>query len=397
MKILTVSSSPYILSKLGKINASLLDEFSKGHSVASLCWDHDPSYFMPEDMENPRFFYTRDGNDLCEIFPISRLPEQAVVSAFEIMKSFQPDVVITIGDYHETAWMHAIKQAYPQLFKWIAILTINSLPMNGDFTDAISIADRIVVTNESSRSIWKEGMPEIEVHKFGPSGSFFASMDNSMFRVMASCKNSQSANCAAFIQSVSGFLDGNNAEAYLHTNINDIGDYDIDELIERFGKGDYVDLPSKFVSINEGIPERDLAIEYAKSSVFVDLSVQSATGLSVLEAMSCGCVPVVSGANGLKEIVEQIGCDGLLVKSVEFVGDRGEVLYLADPDDAESKLRQLYILWEHRIKEFEEISSKCRDIAKRYSQDTFVKGIKGVVDSVIEQPRMKLAVETISK
>jgi hypothetical protein len=47
MKILTVSSSPYLLTKLGKINSDILVYLKdKGHEISSLVWHLDPSWFF---------------------------------------------------------------------------------------------------------------------------------------------------------------------------------------------------------------------------------------------------------------------------------------------------------------------------------------------------------------
>ena len=75
MKILTVSASPYLLTKLGKLNRSILRSFPDDE-VGSAVWHHDPTYFMPEVDENeiPRFYYEEDDKKICELSPSPPLP-----------------------------------------------------------------------------------------------------------------------------------------------------------------------------------------------------------------------------------------------------------------------------------------------------------------------------------
>ncbi|HUS15695.1 MAG TPA: glycosyltransferase [Chloroflexia bacterium] len=55
------------------------------------------------------------------------------------------------------------------------------------------------------------------------------------------------------------------------------------------------------------LPDADLASLYARASVYVQPSLHEGFGLSVAEAMSAGCVPVVTRAGALPEVVGDCG------------------------------------------------------------------------------------------
>jgi glycosyltransferase involved in cell wall biosynthesis len=60
------------------------------------------------------------------------------------------------------------------------------------------------------------------------------------------------------------------------------------------------------------LPDEELHRWYARASVYVQASLHEGFGLSVAEAMSAGCVPVVTGAGSLPEVV---GPTGVYTKS----------------------------------------------------------------------------------
>lgn len=49
--------------------------------------------------------------------------------------------------------------------------------------------------------------------------------------------------------------------------------------------------------------EKDLLDLYSKSSIYLQLSIDESFGLAVVEAMACGCIPIVSPAGALPEVV----------------------------------------------------------------------------------------------
>lgn len=409
MNILTVSANPYLVTKLGKLNKFVLKNFQKeGHKVGSVVWHLDPTYFMPEydEEENPKFYYEEQDDKLFELFPVPYGGEAIVPASYEAMVKFAPDVVITIGDHSETAWMHAIKSMYPHLFKWIALLTPHSFPISSEYRDALRTADALIATNQiGAKNISDLTEFNCEYIPFGADPAvYYADSEPEDFVVIGTPKNSQSSNIGAWIHAVGhagqtqiGF-EGKLSEkikGYLHTNLNDPGDYIVEDLLDRFGCLDFVDLPDRYVSISEGFSEEDMAKEYRKSSVVMDLSVRSSTGLGLLEAMSCGCVPLVSGSGAIREIANHLNNEFLIAGSLPFIGDGQETMYVSDPFDASYKLVKLYKMWKDEKSKFSMLRSSSIEIAKRYLPSLMESKLSTIVCDVCKNKNPELVVDKI--
>ncbi len=233
MKILTVSASPYLLSKLGKINSCLLQHFeSQGHTVSTACWHHDKSYFLAED--DSKFYFETDSR-ICQIHPIDYDVTKSVKQVYEVIKKFEPDVVLSIGDYYETDFIHAIKSIYPTLFKWVSILTTNSSPIEYFHRESLESIDEAIVTtidglNEMRRMLVTSAVyvnPGYDTDVFYPDG-----FPDDQLTIVANLKNAHSSNLPAFLHAMKHLEKwGINFKAFLHTNLYDKGDYDIRRMV----------------------------------------------------------------------------------------------------------------------------------------------------------------------
>jgi glycosyltransferase involved in cell wall biosynthesis len=65
------------------------------------------------------------------------------------------------------------------------------------------------------------------------------------------------------------------------------------------------------------VPLDDLLEEFWNASAYCQLSIEERFGVSVAEAMSCGCIPIISPVNALKEVV---GDAGYIVDRTDSVG-----------------------------------------------------------------------------
>jgi glycosyltransferase involved in cell wall biosynthesis len=55
------------------------------------------------------------------------------------------------------------------------------------------------------------------------------------------------------------------------------------------------------------IPLEDLLLDFWQAKVYLQPSIEERFGVSVAEAMSCGCIPLVAPVNALKEVVGEAG------------------------------------------------------------------------------------------
>jgi glycosyltransferase involved in cell wall biosynthesis len=321
MKILTIGASPYLLVRNGKINADVIERLvSEGHQVSSAVWHHDEGYFMPSD--EGVHTYEKNSKPICQLYPFTPRTDEASPFVYELMKQVQPDLVITIGDHKDTNFVYAIKAMYPTLFKWIAIYTFDSKGLHPSSKDAFEYADASVFLSEFGVAEVL-GLANIKYYyqSYGSNLEVFKEVEGFKREyVLWSARNAQASNLPAFIM---GTVDIG-LKPYIHTNLYDPGDYSIDWLKERYGAKD-LEYTRDYCSIKEGIPASKLNEIYNRSLIMVDCSIKSATALSLLEGMACGCVPVGTSYGRVGEIIAKMP-EGLrfTVPHNTFVGQNEE-------------------------------------------------------------------------
>jgi glycosyltransferase involved in cell wall biosynthesis len=296
MNILTIGASPFLLTRSGRIHADILQQLhADGHAVTSLVWHHDEGYFMPET--DGSHWYEVAGKRVCQLHPFIQQDPQAVVTVYEYMKKYQPNLVLTLGDYDEVAMVHAVKAMYPSFFRWLAVMTIDTPVVNENFREQLQYIDHAVCLSDFGGHALREVYDgPIDVVRYGPSDEFFPYADRDIsrprppFTALLSAKNAQSSNIPAFLRAIGKA--GGEVKGRLHTNYYDPGEYDLSVLMNRYKVTEHVQMTEEFVSIKDGPDDRWMRHMYNKSHVVVDSSVKSATALGMLEAMACKVVPV---------------------------------------------------------------------------------------------------------
>jgi glycosyltransferase involved in cell wall biosynthesis len=372
MKILTIGASPYLLVRNGKMNADVIERFiSEGHQVSSAVWHHDEGYFMPSD--EGVHAYEKDGRTICQLYPFTPKTEEASPFIYELMKRIQPDLVVTIGDHKDTNFIYAIKAMYPTLFKWIAIYTFDSKGLSPSLKDAFEYADCSLVTSDfGAEEILAVANVKCICNPYGVNHQIFNYIDGfDRDTVLCSARNAQASNLPAFIMAMAG----TGIKSYLHTNLYDPGDYNIDLLKERY-KADNLEYTSDYCSIKDGIPSSKLNEIYNKSAVIVDCSIKSATGLSLLEGMACGCVPVGPNYGRVGEIISQMP-EGLkfTVSYNTFIGQNEEEFAIISPTELRSIVYDV-MSDKGRLKE---ASEAAKQLAVIYSSNRFLDNLMAAV------------------
>jgi glycosyltransferase involved in cell wall biosynthesis len=403
MKVLTVSSSPYLLTKLGRMNSSILCYLNKnGYEVGSAVFHNDPAWFVPGNDGIVKF--EKNNQFICNLYPFLNLAEKSSVQVYEIMKKFQPDIVITMGDYQEVDFLFAIKALHPNLFKWINILTIDAYPINNSRKDAFKYMDYVLTTTKLGLTeVTRLTSVAVEHLPFGVDSNVF--YDTGVGRledrldVFGCGKNSQTSNPAAFIK---GLLDANKIEkdinGYLHTNISDLGDYDLFNLRDRYRKGclGNVEFPTLFVGLNDGVNDSELNYKYNTSDVIVDVSVRSSTALSLLEGMSTGCIPVGTRVGAIKEVISMMPKEyQFFVRSNTYVSNLDEEYEIVSSEDLSSILLKIYQLKKKDLNKFGVIREISRSVAKKFDVNGFLVKIKDIIEKT-KNLKKNLVVEIMS-
>ncbi len=394
MKILTVSASPYLLSKLGKINSCLLQHFrSQGHTVSTASWHHDKSYFLAED--DSKFYFETDSR-VCQIHPVDYDVTKSVKQVYEVIKKFEADVVLSIGDYYETDFIHGIKSIYPTLFKWVSILTTNASPIEPFHRDSLESIDEAIVTTTDGMSELRRMLvtsvvyanPGYDTDVFYPD-----IIHDDQLTIVANLKNAHSSNLPAFLHAMKNLENwGIDFKAFLHTNLYDKGDYDIRRMVKEFEVEKVVCLPEMFCSLQEGPDDAYLRRLYSKSHIVVDPSMRSASAMNVLEAMACGCMPFVSNVGALKDVVNQTGV-GCLLDGNRFVGERHqEMQVISDIGLAD----MISCHWhDTKAQKNANIREYSREISQRFSRKAFVLEVDKAIGRTVGSKQPVLAVDML--
>jgi len=169
-------------------------------------------------------------------------------------------------------------------------------------------------------------------------------------------------------------------------------------LIKRFNLENNVILPNKYASIHGGIPDEELNNLYNKNDVIIDISAKSASGISVLEAMKTGCIPIVVNSGMLKEIMKKMGnyCNWpLMVNSNTYIGNEEKYLEIASLENLTKNLLNIFEIKKRNSKFFEEISNRSIIVAQGYNYNNFLEGILKIIENIRNSRNQVLCVENI--
>lgn len=377
MNIITYSATPYVSSKLGRINSYILNNIE---TKGSICWHHDPRVFLPDS--NGKYFYEKNGENVCELYPVTKtynaqVNNQFVVDVYDKIDELNPDYVIAIGDYDDMDQICAVKEINDS-FKLVGILTIGALPIKNNYLDMLNKFDYLIITNKKSfyfiknklsqsKNIYYASVP-IDKDIFYNNQSRY---DCEEFKILGCLKNSQSCNIGAFIKAVGEFsLNKDDVSAYLYTNYNDPGEYDIDELLTRYDKSKSIKLPERFTSVLDGISDSELNELYNSHHTIIDPSVSSATAMHLFEAVATGCVPIVSNNNILTEYYNIANIrDKYIIDSLVYIGNNEEHLDIVSIESIKNNLEKIYHMWKVSIKTIKNLGLRYSNIIKNYNKN----------------------------
>lgn len=407
MKIVTVGFSPYLLTSRARLNKEILEYlYVNKYQVMSFVRGHDRNYFIPEGEEGKKkFFYTFEINEVKHKIPIIPLDinKDEKIVLMELINLTNPDVVITIGAYPDFLTMQAIKQVCKKDFKWLFVLTHFNSPINENIRPIIQYADGVFCTSEFGRKDIHEIFPKetLDCQWVGCSSSLdIPRKTKSSFKVMACSKKSPSDNLPMLMEVAKNLLsDIPNLELYLNTNLHDKQDHDIELLKERFDPEDnFLRLPSKFVSIVEGLPDKELADEYCQSDVFVSIPVNAATSMTVFEALSYGCYPILTDCGSNTEIVKELAIfldnkqyeNDFLVRTIPVLVPGETYIGIPDPEDLKRKI----VTAHETLKKNEGIREGFVEFSKKYKRRLFLEKMTVLLERVVNSSPV-VCLETI--
>jgi hypothetical protein len=366
----------------------------EGYSVAGAVYGHDPNYFVPEkdDKGRERFYY-EFGQDRIKI-PLSvfTMRENPSIAVYEVIRSLKPDLVITVGDHKDYLYMKAIK-AFERDFKWLVVLMNHSAPISEENAALFEDVDAVLCTSQFARDsvndLFKKEI--IETAYIGSGASFKPAEgiepDPNRFRVMTCNKTAQSDQVAALIEAVAGIRkDIPEIELYLHSNVYDNGEYDLNQLKDQFDPDDeYISLPDKYVSVFEGIPDDELAVEMSKSDVFTSISMTAGASMSVFDAVACGCYPLMSDCGSHRDVAALLAdhlssfqIKDFLVPCTRLMERDGGYLSICDPKTLGRKILSVY---ENR-KKHEGLRTQFAEFRHNRGHEDFLRKLSDMIKAV---------------
>jgi glycosyltransferase involved in cell wall biosynthesis len=236
---------------------------------------------------------------------------------------------------------------------------------------------------------------------YGPNHDIFASNGRKSLesmKVISIAKNAQSSIVGAFIRAMGETkdilsLNEDNIEGILHTNLYDPGDYDLRLLIDRY-KASNVHLPEMFVSVKDGPSDEEMAKMFNNAQFYVDCSVKSATGLGMLEAMACGCIPIGLDSGRIGEIISLLPKEfQFFVPYETYIGASEEEYSVVSIQGLAETLIELKQDVFSSPSIMNNMSLAAIEVAKKFSNKSFSDRLSDLV-SEVSQTRDQIAVDT---
>lgn len=407
MKVLVIGLSPYLLTSRSKVAALVMRYlYVKNFSVAGAAWAHDTSYFIPNESGDLTYEFEIDGYGTHAI-PLKAFNrgDREAVEVYEIMENLRPDLVITVGDYGDFAYMKAVKMFYNRPFKWLWLLMNYSYPINEDNRELISNADGVLCTSQfgfdTVRNLY--GKELIDIAYVGCNIKTFHLLDKPLdgdrFHVMASGKCHQVDNLPMVIEAVAQARQENPAiDLYVHTNLHDRGDYDLELIKNRFDpESEFIRFPDKCVSLYEGVTDKELADEMGMSDLYISVPLVSATSMTAFDAISCGCFPLLSDCGSNRDLAgilegfsEEYIAEDFLVPCSKLMSAASSYLYVCDPQELAAKVLAA-------SKRFEKDAGSrplFEEFTKEYNREGFLGKLSQMIDSV-EASNHVVCLETV--
>ena len=401
MKVLTIGASPYLIHSSGQIHAEILKHlYVQDIQVASVVWGHDITYHVPEEHDGKnQFFYHFNYQDQGHKIPIVPIQTDAKIvnNVYEIIRSMEPDIVVTVGRLADFPHMVAVKNFTHKTFKWILVLNNYDMPIPEEFSEVIESCDSIVCTNQTTADHLSATYNNIHFSYVGATDyrSYYPNKSN---LVSASAKNSQSDNLPCLLEAATALHKSlDNFGVYVHANINEAGDYDLMMLKDRFDpQSQFVKYPDKYLSISDGLPREEYLEILGQSGIFISCGISHASFMTIFDAISCGCIPLMTKnsftielAKYLSNYLEDVDFEDLLVKSTPLMNSNHGYLYVCDPDELAKKILTLHT----KISKNKGYKQGLDVIVSNTQRTTFLNIVEEVIKTCYRQPeRLNLEV-----
>jgi len=390
MKVLTISDcpSPLVRSGLSRVHRHVIDAcLEKGYDVLAGSWFCDPSVHRYKDVS---------------LLSLRKDTNKSLVDLYEVIKEHSPEIIITMGDYWDFLYMKALKMKFPNKFRWVPYLTVDTEPINEKMADLFSYMDEVLVPTKWGVEVVKKHNNNVRYVPYGVDENFFRFSEekrkktrknkelDGFFRIISVANNSERKHLPETLRTIAKFSENKkNVKAYIHTNIGSNFGYDLRLLRGRHKLNQIVEFAHDQTTVLNGCDDDQLNMEYNCSDVFLATSSNEGFCLPALEAMKCG-LPVVAGDHtAFKDLIKR-GV-GYRYRAIPTTHVLESLKYVPDCEDAAKKLNVIYDKW--CSKGLRETELKCVKFAEKFTWTKTKENIKKILNS--NKKRILIPTETL--
>lgn len=338
-KILLVGETPSITSGFANVLRHIAAHLvKKGYKVEQLGWCQN------KPLSPNTFGY--------KVHPVPGLHDYYGITVFDgIVRDFQPDVVLSIGDVYAVEWI-PFSSTRPY-FTWISLITIDSAPLPLRWLKCIEDMDYPVVCSKYGTNVLKSEQLEAYYVPYGVDHSVFYPQNKRRVRERNDINpdafillyvgvNSFRKQVPRLLEAFKLFSEGkDDVILYLHTSLiqnkGKEGWY-LGEFIKRMGLIDKVMVAEKAGFM--GIPENKMNVTYNIADVFVSPASCEGFGLPFIEAAACKVPSIAVKYSAMEELLEE----ELMCRASDWYyhSPYGMIRALIDVEDMASKMELVY-------------------------------------------------------
>lgn len=398
---MTLGLSPYLLTSRSRINSWILRlMLLTGNKIAGICWGHNKQFFIPDD--DGKFYYDFEYEKNKYKIPLEPFErgEKESIHIYETLNSYEPDVLITVGDLGDFTYMHAVKSFFTKTIKWLHVQLGYNYPINENIAEIISDIDGILcISKFSYDNLSKFYKRDLIDYRYAGCNTKFYTLGSAKcdkLTIMSCAKTSQSDCAPTLIEAVSD-LKNTIADIflYVHANIYDPGDHDLVSLRNRFNpQEDYISFPAEYVSLLEGVGEEKMCELFRQAQIFVSIPMICATSMSVFQALACGCYPLLSDvgtnrdiATNLAKFLGDFQPEDFLIPTIEVMAAGETYLHICGKEAVKSKI----IYANEILKKHKGLPQRLSEFTLQYSQSGFLEKVLQMTKTVFAtKPRLQL-------
>lgn len=414
MKVLTITDSPLLFSGLARVHRHVIDMLiEQGHQVLPCVWfgyDNVSLQMIKSGKKLPPLVYKSGDTDV-QMLSIPKRNNE-VKNLYEVLNISRPDLVITIGDYWDFYYMHALKIKMDFSFKWLAYFTVERDELDDKLLPLFKYVDYMTVPTEFGKAVIEPACDcPVEVVPYGVEKGFRRLPEarrqelreerdcTDKIRFITVAQNTWRKNLPALMHAMKVIAHRDpqkNMQFYIHTNV-DASDpqeasvFDLRSIASKLGVEDWFQFPEDGTCLFNAPGDDTLVDEYNAADFFVLPSTCEGFGLPILEGMACGLPAMVNATSCMPEHVGKAWSD-----SGYGPTDRGWLvsnrLEICPPDIFAKVIRHDALgqaIWELGLwmkdKDKREALERMRHSSIEYAKGRTWEGMKGKMNDVIRK------------